>query len=367
MSDEAPEQSAKTEDPSQKKLEDAHKKGDVAKSQEVTTWFMLSGSALIFATMAAPTSSALMQRLEDLMANADQFEIGGSSFGSFFNQLAGTILLVALVPLVVLSGFAIAANLVQHRPLLSLDPVTPKLSKISPIAGFKRLFSTEALVNFAKGIVKLSVVSAVLWFVLQPETSRLEVMITSDPAMILGTFLEISLKIFGAVIAVVAVMAVGDYLYQRNRWWQRQKMTVQETRDEYKQMEGDPKIKGRIRTIRNERSRKRMMAQVPQATVVITNPTHVAVALKYDRDMRAPLCLAKGVDAVALRIRAMATENDIPIVENPPLARALFASVEVDETIPTEHFKAVAQVIGFVMRLKDKRRWRSGNQQAGRG
>ena len=358
MSDEAPEKSSKTEDPSQKKLEDAHKKGDVAKSQEVTTWFMLSGSALIFAMMAVPTSAGLMQRLKSLMANADRFEVGGSGFGAILNQLATSILLVALIPLLVLAGFAVAANLVQHKPLLSLDPIKPKWSKISPIEGFKRLFSSQALVNFGKGLFKISIVSAVLWFVLSPEINRLEAMISGDPAMILAQFLDISLKIFGAVIAVVTVMAVADYVYQRHRWWERQKMTVQETRDEYKQMEGDPKVKGRIRAIRNERSRKRMMAAVPQATVVITNPTHFAVALKYDRSMSAPLCLAKGADAVAMRIRAVATAHDVPIVENPPLARALFASVEVDQTIPTEHFKAVAQVIGFVMRLKDKSRWK---------
>ena len=136
-------------------------------------------------------------------------------------------------------------------------------------------------------------------------------------------------------------------------------MTVQETIDEYKQMEADPNIKGRIRAIRNERSRKRMMAAVPQATVVITNPTHYAVALKYDKSMAAPLCLAKGTDAVALRIRGVAEENGVPVVENPPLARALYASVDVDETIPTEHFRAVAQVIGFVMKLDRKKRWRA--------
>ena len=359
MSDEAPEQSSKTEDPSQKKLEDAHKKGDVVKSQEVTTWFMLSGAALIFAMMAAPTSSGLTGSLKSLLANADQFEIGGAGFGAFFYELASSILMVALIPSLILAAFGVAANLVQHRPLLSIDPITPKFSKISPAAGLKRLFSTEALVNFAKGLAKLAIVSAVLWFVLQPEVSRLETMITSDPAMILAEFLEISLKIFGAVIAVITVIALADYVYQRNRWWQRQKMTLQETRDEYKQMEGDPKIKGRVRAIRAERSRKRMMAAVPHATVVITNPTHFAVALKYDRTMSAPLCLAKGADAVALRIRSVAREHDVPIVENPPLARALFASVEVDETIPTEHFKAVAQVIGFVMRLKGKPGWRA--------
>jgi flagellar biosynthetic protein FlhB len=359
VSDEAPERSSKTEDPSQKKLDDAHKKGDVVKSQEVTTWFMLAGSGLIFAMMAAPTSAGLMERLKELMANAHQFEVGGAGFTSFFYGLAGTIMLVAVIPLVVLLAFGIAGNLVQHMPVLSVDPITPKLSKISPLEGAKRLFSVEALVNFAKGLIKLAVVAAVLWFVLSPDINKAESMISADPALILAMFQEMGLKIFGAVLAVVTIIAIADFVYQRNRWWQRQKMTVQETRDEYKQMEGDPKVKGRIRAIRSERSRKRMMQAVPQATVIITNPTHYAVALKYDREMAAPLCLAKGMDAVALKIREIATENDVPIVENPPLARALYASVEVDETIPTEHFKAVAQVIGFVMRLKNKSGWKS--------
>ena len=359
MSDEAPERSSKTEDPSQKKLEDAHKKGDVVKSQEVTTWFMIAASGLLFALMAGPTTGALTGSLKDLLANADQFEIGGAAFGSFFSSLAGSILLVALIPLFVLLLFGVAGNLVQHMPVLSLEPVTPRLGKISPIEGFRRLFSTEALVNFAKGLVKIGVVGAVLWFVLQPDVERLEGIVTQDVGLLLPMFQEMGLKIIGAVLAVVTIMAIADYIYQRHRWWQRQKMTVQETREEYKQMEGDPKIKGRIRAIRSERSRKRMMANVPKATVVITNPTHYAVALQYDKSMPAPLCLAKGMDAVALRIRALATEHDVPIVENPPLARALYASVEIDETIPTEHFKAVAQVIGFVMRLKQKPRWKA--------
>ena len=358
MADDAPEQSSKTEDPSQKKLEDAHKKGDVAKSQEVTTWFMLAGSALMFALMAGPTASALTQSLGGLLANADLYEVGGSAFGAFFSQLAGTILVVSLIPMIVLAGFAVAGNLVQHQPLLSVHPITPKLSKISPIAGFKRLFSSEALVNFAKGLVKLAVISAVLWFVVQPDISRLETLVTAEPSMILPMFQEMGLRIFGAVVAVVTIIAVGDLVYQRNRWWNKQKMTVQETRDEYKQMEGDPKVKGRIRAIRNERSRQRMMASVPDATVVITNPTHFAVALKYDSTMNAPVCLAKGADGVALRIRELAKEHDVPIVENPPLARALFASVDIDQTIPAEHFKAVAQVIGFIMQLKRKPRWK---------
>lgn len=358
MSDEAPDQESKTEDPSQKKLEDAHKRGDVVKSQEVTTWFTLAGSALIFAMLAPGTSAALAESLKGLIANADLYEVGGAAFGAIFWQIMVAILVVAIVPLVVMAVFSTAGNLIQHRPLVSVDPITPKFSKISPLSGFQRLFSSESLVNFAKGLVKLSVVSGVLWFVLAPEIDQAEVMITADIAMILQDFLDLGLKMFGAVLAIVTVIAMADYLYQRNRWWKRQKMTLQEVKDEYKQMEGDPKVKGRIRAIRQERSRKRMMAAVPEATVVITNPTHYAVALKYDRSMAAPLCVAKGADSIALKIREIATDNDVPIVENPPLARALYASVDVDDTIPTEHFKAVAQVIGFVMRLKDKSRWR---------
>lgn len=359
MSDEAPEQESKTEDPSHKKLEDAHKRGDVVKSQEVTTWFTLAGSALMFGMLAPGTSEALATSLKGLIANADLYEVGGPAFGAIFWQIMGAILLVAVIPMLVVAVFATAGNLVQHRPLVSVDPIKPKFSKVSPLSGFKRLFSKESLVNFAKGLVKLSVVSAVLYFVLAPEINHAEVMITAEVGAILKDFVDLGIKIFIAVLAVVTIMAMGDYVYQRNRWWNRQKMTVQETRDEYKQMEGDPKVKGRIRAIRQERGRKRMMAAVPEATVVITNPTHFAVALKYDRTMAAPVCVAKGADAVALKIREIAREADVPIIENPPLARALYASVDVDDTIPTEHFKAVAQVIGYVMNLRGRSSWKA--------
>lgn len=358
MSDEAPEQDSKTEDPSQKRLEEAHKRGDVAKSQEVTSWFMLAGATLVFAMLAPATSATLMSSMASVMANADQFEIGGPAFGAFWGALSSSILLVSLIPLVVLAACAIAGNMVQHPLILSASSLKPKFEKISPIAGFKRLFSAEALVNFLKGLVKLCVVSGIMVAVLWPEIDRLDTLMTSDPLIILAAFSDIGLKIFGSTLAAVTVIALADFTYQRQKWWKRQMMTLQEVKDEYKQSEGDPKVKGRIRQLRQERSRRRMMAAVPDATVVITNPTHFAVALKYDRSMRAPLCVAKGADAVALRIREVAKANDVPIIENPPLARALFASVEIDDTIPTEHFKAVAELIGFVLRLKSKPSWR---------
>ena len=360
MSDEAPEQDAKTEDPSQKKLEDARKKGDVAKSQEVVTWFMLLGSAAIFATMAPGTAAGLADVLKVVMMNADRFDLQGAGFGAFFNNLALVMIGTVLAPLAVLSACAVLANLIQHQPLMSVEPITPKFSKISPLAGAKRLFSTDALVNFLKGLLKLAIVGTAVIMVVWPERDRLDTMMTADPLAILADFQEIGVKIFMAVLAIVTVIALADYLYVRQKWWKRLMMTVQETRDEYKQMEGDPHIKGKLRQLRQERARTRMMAAVPDATVVITNPTHFAVALKYDKAMRAPKCVAKGADAVALRIRELAREHDVPIVENPPLARALFASVEVDDTIPNEHFKAVAEVIGFVMRLKRGAGWKAG-------
>lgn len=360
MSDEAPENDAKTEDPSQKKLEDAHKKGDVAKSQEVVTWFMLMGSAAIFAMMAPGTAAGLTESLRLVIMNADQFELGGDGFAAFFNNLALALLGTVLIPLVVLSSCAIVANLIQHRPLISVEPITPKFSKISPLAGAKRLFSADSLVNFGKGLLKIGIVGAVVIMTVWPERDRLDTMMTADPLIILADFQEIGIKIFTSVLMIVTLIAAVDYFYVRQKWWKRLMMTVQETRDEYKQMEGDPHIKGKLRQLRQERSRKRMMAAVPDATVVITNPTHFAVALKYDKAMKAPKCVAKGADAVAFRIRELAKEHDVPIVENPPLARALFATVEVDDTIPNEHFKAVAEVIGFVMRLKQGAGWKAG-------
>ena len=175
MSDEAPEQSSKTEDPSERKLRDAQEKGNVVKSQEVNTWFILSGSALVFALMAAPTSTSLVGSLRILLESAEKFEVGSQALTQFWNDLAGSILMVALLPSIVLAAFAIAANLVQHRPLLSLEPLKPKFSKINPLEGAKRLFGVDALVNFVKGLIKLAVVSAVLWFVLAPEGTRRKV------------------------------------------------------------------------------------------------------------------------------------------------------------------------------------------------
>ena len=164
--------------------------------------------------------------------------------------------------------------------------------------------------------------------------------------------LSLALKLMGAVVAMMAVVALADYLFQYRQWYEKQKMSLQELKEEFRQSEGDPVIRGKMKQVRQSRQRRRMIANVPKAAVIITNPTHYSVALQYERGMEAPICVAKGVDAVALKIREVAGEHSIPIVENPPLARALHATVEVDQAIPLEHYKAVAEVIGYVMRLR---------------
>jgi flagellar biosynthesis protein FlhB len=263
------------------------------------------------------------------------------------------------VPLLALVLMAVAGNLVQHQPLLTAETIKPKLSKISPASGFKRLFSSESLVNFAKGMAKMGLVGTLMVAVLWPHRDEAETIIFADTVLLLEEARVLVLQLLAAILAVMTVVAAADFLYQRHKWFEKQKMSLQEVKEEYKQTEGDPHIKGKIRQLRMERSRKRMMAAVPQATVVVTNPTHYAVALKYEDGMGAPLCLAKGTDAVALRIREVAKGSDIPIIENPPLARALYATVEIDHEVPEEHYKAVAEVIGFVFKMRNRSGWRS--------
>ena len=170
--------------------------------------------------------------------------------------------------------------------------------------------------------------------------------------MIFGVILSLTLHLMGAVVAMLAVVAIADYFFQYRQWYERQKMSLRDMKEEFKQSEGDPQIKNRIRQLRQARMRKRMMSAVPKASVIITNPTHYSVALSYERGMSAPVCVAKGVDQIALKIREIAGQHDIPIVENVPLARALYATVEIDAEIPVEHYHAVAEIIGYVMGLR---------------
>jgi len=351
--------SEKTEDPTHKRLKEAHDKGDVPKSQEVSTWFTLAGATLMIAIFAPSTAVSLGDLMTGYLENSYQIPVDGLALKALWRDTGQSVALIVGVPLLALVLMAVAGNLIQHQPLLTAETIKPKLSKVSPASGFKRLFSADSLVNFAKGMIKISVVGAIMVAVMWPHRDEAEVMVFSDPTVILPEARVLILQLLGAILAVMTVVAGADFIYQRNKWFNKQKMSLREVKEEYKQTEGDPQVKGKIRQLRMERSRKRMMAAVPQATVVVTNPTHYAVALKYEDGMGAPLCLAKGTDAVALKIREIAKDNEIPVVENPPLARALYATVDIDQEVPEEHYKAVAEVIGFVFRMRRRAAWRS--------
>jgi len=344
--------SEKTEEPSQKRLEEALKRGDVVKSQEVNTWFVMAGATLVLMAFSAGMSRDLTATMRGLIANSWQISVDGPALPGLFKKIGLEIVAAVAIPFLVLMLAALGGNLVQHKLVWSFDGLMPKLSKLSPLAGLQRQFSKQAIANFGKGLVKIVIVGAVLASLMWPERQHMEALVHSDPATLFPYVFSITLKLMGTVVAMLAVIAAADYLFQYRQWYEKQKMSLRELKEEFKQSEGDPTIKGKLKQMRQARMRKRMMAAVPKASVIITNPTHFAVALQYERGMAAPICVAKGVDALALKIREIATEHRIPIVENPPLARALHATVQIDQVIPAEHYKAVAEVIGYVMRLR---------------
>jgi flagellar biosynthetic protein FlhB len=343
--------SERSEDPTQKRLDDAHDRGDVAKSQEVNTWFMIAGATLVLSTFSGSIGGIQMP-LRNLIANSWMIHADGPGLLALAQSLEYVLIAALGVPLLMLALAAIAGNMLQHRLVWSGESLKPKFSKISPAAGAKRIFGKQAAANFGKGLFKLTALGAVMAAILWPERHRLEAMVRFDPAAIFGVVISLTLHLMGAVVAMLAVVAIADYFFQYRQWYDRQKMSLKEMKEEFKQSEGDPVVKGKLRQLRQLRMKKRMMAAVPKASVIITNPTHYSVALSYQRGMSAPVCVAKGADNVAFKIREIAREHDIPIVENVQLARALYATVAVDDEIPVEHYHAVAEIIGYVMGLK---------------
>src|SRR3989440_1713207 len=320
----------RSEDPTQKRLDEALQRGDVVKSQEVNTWFVLAGATLILLSFSGSMSTGVTKILAGLLAQAHNIPVDGRGLVHTMRTLALETIAAVALPFTLLVLAAIIGNLVQHRLVWSAESLKPKLSKVSLGAGFKRLFSKVALANFIKGLIKLALIGAIMAVLLWPKRNQLDGLIAMDPAVVLPVAKTLSLEMLGTVVAILAIVAASDYLFQYRQWYERQKMSVRELKEEFKQTEGDPAIKAKIRQMRQSRARRRMMAALPKASVIITNPTHYAVALQYDRGMNAPVCLAKGLDNIALKIREVAAEHNILVVENPPLARALHATVEID-------------------------------------
>jgi flagellar biosynthesis protein FlhB len=349
---EGAEQEDKTEEPTQRRIDQAIEKGDVAKSVEINTLAILGAFTLALVVAAPMVAGDLKAGLAAFLANAHAVP---DSPGAMAAAARGGLLLwlkAVAVPVGLAAAAGLAAGYLQHPPVFNAEVLMPKFERVSPMAGAKRLFGVEALFQFVKGLAKMITVGVVGGAILWADRDRLEVFARLDPGTCLPAILTLSLKLLAGMLAVHLVIAGGDYLYARVRWRGKLRMSKEELKQEMKESDGNPEIKGKIKQLRIARSKKRMMAAVPKATVIVTNPTHYAVALRYEAGMPAPVCVAKGVDALALRIREVAKAHDVTIIENPPLARALHATVEIDREIPAEHYKAVAEVIGFVMRLR---------------
>ena len=346
-------QSQKTEEPTPRKLEEARKKGQVASSQEVKHWFAILGALILVLAFAPAAATGMTEGMAAFLTNVHMMPLDPTSLLDLLSAAALDMALYLLAPLIVLLLTALAGGFVQNGPLLSGESLKPKLEKINPLKGLKRQFSLRAVMEFVKGILKIAIVGGIATAVIMPEFDGLEAFAGLAMPTMMERVWSMAIAMLIAVLAVMTVIAGVDLLYQRFEFHKQQRMTKQELKDEFKQSEGDPLVKAKLRQIRTERARRRMMAAVPDADVVITNPTHFAIAMKYDPEtMAAPVVVAKGADLIAKRIRELAEEHDVAVIENPPLARALFQAVDIDQSIPPEHYRAVAEVISYVFKMR---------------
>ena len=347
---EGPDKESKTEDPTTRRLEEARKKGDVVKSMDVPQWASLAGVFGVLAIAGGWLLGGLSERLVPFIAEPHAFEMTGPAMREVVRgallasaPLLGGVLLTA-------AACGAAGSLGQTGLLFTPSKLAFDLKKLSPMQGWKRLFGADALFQFGKSVLKLIVICAIVWFVFKPHARELESLVALPPGALLPLARELMVALFAAVLIFLLLGAGFDWFWQRHRWMSRMKMSREELKEDYKQSEGDPHIKAKLKQIRFERAKRRMMQAVPTATVVVMNPTHYAVALRYEPgETPAPMCVAKGVDALALKIRDLAREHGVEVIEDPPLARALYATVDIDQSIPRQHFEAVAKIIGFIL------------------
>lgn len=343
--------SQKTEDPTPKRLQDARKKGNLPVSREVGNVFSILCALVLIAFFASALGGRFMGATLPLVTNFHDISVGGAAtdIGNLGAQIALAIAVsIGLVFLCFVAG-AVGAAAVQNALVFSPERIKPKLERIDVFKGLKRMFSMGSVVEFAKGMAKVATVGLVVCLTIWAELREIGSAMSHDLSSLPHVMRDLTAQLLLAVLITTTLITVADVLWRQFDWRRQLRMSKQEIKDEHKQAEGDPHIKAKIGEVRRERARKRMMAAVPNATVVIANPTHFAVALKYDRHSTpAPVCLAKGADKLALRIREIAEQNGVPVVENPPLARALYGVLEVDQLIPAEHYEAVAEIITFL-------------------
>lgn len=350
--------SSNTEEPTDKKLRDARKKGDVPQSREAGTAMVVFALLMILIFVLPSASGRIVEALRGPLLGASGITIGEdgtgvSDAGAVLKALGFSIGLAMLPIAGIMVLAALFGVMIQGETVVSTDRIQPKLSKLNPLSGFKRLFSADAFVEFFKNTAKVLVIGAITIWAVRDIAQSLSQTQNFLPERLAAVTLDSTRWIFLATTVFLLPIALADILWKRFQWKKKQMMSLKEVRDEHKDSEGDPQIRARRAELRRARARQRMAQAVPTASVILTNPTHFAIALKYEQGKDdAPICVAKGADLMAKRIRDLAKEHDIPMIENRPLARALHAAVDVDQRIPVEHWQAVAEIIGYVLDLR---------------
>ncbi len=347
----------KTEQPTPKKRKELKEKGEVAKSRELPSVAVLLSALIVLSFLGSFMYGHVQLIMKEAFSLPTMNDLNITEFVKYAQDLIGRFIILLFPLFGAIFITAILSNVMQIGFIMSGESITPKFSKIDPIKGFGRMFSKQALMELFKSSLKLVIVGGIAFLSVKSEMKNFSLLGDMDTNSIFIYILKIFFKIFIRCSMAMIVLVIIDYIFQKWDFENRIKMTKQEVKDEFKKSEGDPLIKSRIRSIQMEMARKRMMQAVPDADVVITNPTHLAVALKYDSStMKAPKVLAKGPGKIADRIRKMASDHDIPILENKELARNLYAAVEVGQEIPAALYQAVAEILAYIYRLKSNYR-----------
>ena len=357
MSEEQDKES-KTEAPSEKKLSDAAEKGNVPFSREVTMFASTLAIYIFVVFFLSDGAATMAEALKDIFEQPEAWRLDTASDATALIShvlLKSTALLVPIFVLLIL--FGVGSSIFQNLPRPVVDRIQPKWNRVSPLSGLKRIYGLPGLVEFGKSLFKIIVVSVVVVLVLWNDYFATLDLMFSDPVSIFTAMISDLKQIIIVVLLATAVLAILDLFWTRHHWYTELRMTKQEVKEELKQSQGDPIVKSRLRSMQRDRARKRMIGSVPRATLVIANPTHYAVALRYVREENdAPVVVAMGQDLVALKIREIAEKNGIPVFEDPPLARSMFAQVSVDSVIPPVFYKAVAELIHRVYAAQPQQR-----------
>lgn len=345
----------RTEQPTPKRIKEAREKGQVARSTELSSVTVMLAAAASLIALGPLMSSESREMFVWIFTNAPSFDLNAASVPGFLLQVSWMFVKMTAPVIIVLTITALAISYLQVGSLFSMQALEPKFDKLNIVNGIKNLVSAKSMMVAVRDVIKMVIIVVIAYYAVKKEVPVMVGFTDMAVSDIASAMTSITIKISFKILIALAVIALLDFVYQKWIYTKGLRMSFQDIKEELKQTEGNPQIKGRIRAIQRDQARKRMMQDVPKADVVITNPTHIAVALKYDTDtMEAPTVLAKGERLIAEAIKKLAAESGVPIVENKPLARALFKTVEVGMQIPGDLYKAVAEILAYVYSLNGK-------------